>query len=212
MSRSFGFAELATQLAEIGRQCYARGWALGTSGNFSAVVSRDPLRLAITVSGVDKGLMTEKDIVEIDERGAVVSGSGKPSAEASLHLAVARARGAGAVLHTHSIWSTILSDTGAPDGGRLEIEGYEMLKGLGGVATHDHHEWLPILDNTQDWASAVPRVESILKEHPNAHGFLIKKHGLYTWGQDLADAKRQIEILEFLFEVMGRKRGMAWQP
>lgn len=203
-------AGLAEQLVEIGRQCYARGWALGTSGNFSAVVSRDPLRLAITVSGVDKGLMTEHDIVEIDERGAVAAGSGKPSAEASVHLAVARARGAGAVLHTHSIWSTILSDAAA-DGG-LAIEGYEMLKGLDGVRTHDHREWLPILDNTQDWASAVPRVESILKEQPDAHGFLIRKHGLYTWGRDLADAKRQVEILEFLFEVMGRKRGMAWQP
>jgi methylthioribulose-1-phosphate dehydratase len=193
----------------IARQCYARGWALGTSGNFSAVLSRDPLRLAITASGVDKGLITEAEIVEIDERGAVVSGSGKPSAEASLHLAVVRARGAGAVLHTHSIWSTILSDTATAGG--LEIEGYEMLKGLGGVTTHDHREWLPILDNTQDWASAVPQVESVLKEQPNAHGFLIKKHGLYTWGRDLTDAKRQVEILEFLFEVMGRKRGMAWQ-
>lgn len=210
MPTSFTFAQLATQLSEIGRQFYARGWALGTSGNFSAVVSGDPLRLAITVSGVDKGLMTEADIVEIDERGAVVSGSGKPSAEASLHLAVARARPAGAVLHTHSIWSTILSDAAAAEGG-LVIEGYEMLKGLDGVRTHDHREWLPIFDNTQDWASAVPRVESILKEQPHAHGFLIRKHGLYTWGRDLADAKRQVEILEFLFEVMGRKRGIAWQ-
>jgi len=204
------FAELAAQLAEIGRQCYARGWALGTSGNFSAVVNRDPLRLAITTSGVDKGILSAGEIVEIDEHGKVVSGSGRPSAEANLHLAIARARGAGAVLHTHSIWSTILSDAAAEDG--LAIEGYEMLKGLDGVGTHEHREWLPILDNTQDWAAAVPHVEAILAEHPNAHGFLIRRHGLYTWGRDLAEAKRQVEILEFLFEVMGRKRGMTWQP
>jgi methylthioribulose-1-phosphate dehydratase len=204
------FAELAAQLAEIGRQCYARGWALGTSGNFSAVVNRDPLRLAITTSGVDKGILSAGEIVEIDEHGKVVAGSGRPSAEASLHLAIARARGAGAVLHTHSIWSTILSDAATEDG--LAIEGYEMLKGLDDVGTHEHREWLPILDNTQDWAAAVPRVEAILTEHPNAHGFLIRRHGLYTWGRDLAEAKRQVEILEFLFEVMGRKRGMTWQP
>ena len=202
-------AALAAQLAEIGRQCYARGWALGTSGNFSAVVSRDPLRLALTTSGVDKGFLSSDDIVEIDEHGHVMAGSGKPSAEAALHLAIVRARGAGAVLHTHSIWSTILSDTAAAGG--LEIEGYEMLKGLDGVRTHDHREWLPILDNTQDWAAAVPGVEMILQEHPHAHGFLIRRHGLYTWGRDLGEAKRQVEILEFLFEVMGRKRGMTWQ-
>lgn len=208
---SHTIAGLGAQLAEIGRQCYARGWALGTSGNFSAVVSRDPLRLAITTSGVDKGLLTVDEIVEIDERGVVVSGSGKPSAEASLHLAIVRARGegTGAVLHTHSIWSTILSDN-APERG-LAIEGYEMLKGLDGVRTHDHREWLPILDNTQDWAAAIPQVEVTLQEQPQAHGFLIRRHGLYTWGRDLAAAKRQVEILEFLFEVMGRKRGMTWQ-
>ena len=204
------FSEQAAQLAEVGRQCYARGWALGTSGNFSAVVSRDPLRLAITTSGVDKGTLSAGEVVEIDEHGRVVAGSGRPSAEASIHLAIARVRGAGAVLHTHSIWSTILSDA-ATEGG-LALEGYEMLKGLDGVGTHEHREWLPILDNTQDWVAAVPQVEGILTGHPNAHGFLIRRHGLYTWGRDLAEAKRQVEILEFLFEVMGRKRGMTWQP
>ena len=60
--------------------------------------------------------------------------------------------------------------------------------------------------------AGAPGVEAVLADHPNAHGFLIRRHGLYTWGRDLAEAKRQVEILEFLFEVMGRKRGMAWQP
>jgi methylthioribulose-1-phosphate dehydratase len=203
------FTELAEQLVEIGRQCYARGWVLGTSGNFSAIVSRNPFRLAITASGVDKGALTPDQIVEIDEEGNVLAGSGRPSAEASLHLAIARARGAGAVLHTHSIWSTILSDAATADG--LTIEGYEMLKALDGVSTHEHREWLPVLDNTQDWEAAVPQVEAVLKEHPAAHGFLIRRHGLYTWGRDLAAAKRQVEALEFLFEAMGRKRGMTWQ-
>jgi methylthioribulose-1-phosphate dehydratase len=128
----------------------------------------------------------------------------------SLHLAIVRARGAGAVLHTHSIWSTILSDGGSGDG--LAIAGYEMLKGLEGVATHQHREWLPILDNTQDWNAAVPEVEAILTQEPRAHGFLIRGHGLYTWARDPAEAMRQVEILEFLFEVIGRKRGMTWQP
>jgi methylthioribulose-1-phosphate dehydratase len=203
------FAQLAAQVADIGRQCHARGWALGTSGNFSAVVNRNPLRLAITVSGVDKGTLSAGQVVEIDEYGQVLAGAGRPSAEAGLHLAIVRARGAGAVLHTHSIWSTILSDAAEADG--VAFEGYEMLKGLDGVDTHQHREWLPILDNTQDWAAAVPRVEAMLAEQPKAHGFLIRRHGLYTWGRDLAGAKRQVEALEFLFEVIGRKRGIPWQ-
>lgn len=204
---SAAFAELADQLAAVGRQCYARGWVLGTSGNFSAVISRDPLRLAITTSGVDKGQLSASHIVEIDDRARVVAGAGTPSAEASVHLTIVRARGAGAVLHTHSIWGTLLSD--AATDGALAISGYEMLKALDGVRSHEHREWLPILDNTQDWAAAARPIETVLAKHPDAHGFLIRRHGLYTWGRDLADAKRQMEALEFLLEVMGRQRDAA---
>ena len=203
------FEALAKQLAEIGRHCYERGWALGTSGNFSVVVRKNPLTLAITTSGVDKGLLESGHIVAIDEHGRVLQGSGTPSAEATLHLAIVRSRGAGAVLHTHSVWSTILSEAGAD--GSLVIGGYEMLKGLDGVRTHEHRERLPIIENTQDWIGAAPQIESLLRENPEAHGFLIRGHGLYTWGKDLAEAKRQIEILEFLLEVMGRKRGTKWR-
>ena len=203
-------AQIAPQIAELARQCYARGWMPGTSGNISAVVEREPLRLAITTSGLDKGALTPGQIIEIDGRGTVVGGSGRPSAEASLHLAIVHSRGAGAVLHTHSIWSTILSEATTEDG--LAIQGYEMLKGLGGVGTHEHREWVPILDNTQDWAAAAPRVEAVLAQQPDAHGVLIRGHGLYTWGRDLDEAKRHGETLEFLFEAMGRKRGIAWQP
>jgi methylthioribulose-1-phosphate dehydratase len=202
-------AALAPQIADLARQCYARGWMLGTSGNISSVLQRDPLRLAITASGVHKGVLTPADILEIDRHGKAVGGSGRPSAEASLHLAVARSRGAGAVLHTHSIWSTLISEAATGDG--LAIEGYEMLKGLAGVATHDHREWLPIVENTQDWAAAAPKVEELLARHPDAHGFLVRRHGLYTWGRDLDEARRHVETLEFLFEVIGRKRGSAWQ-
>jgi methylthioribulose-1-phosphate dehydratase len=203
------FAEIAAQLAAIGRQCHVRGWALGTSGNFSAVVKKRPLRLAITPSGVDKGSLSADQILEIDERGNVLSGSGRPSAEAALHLAIARARDAGAVLHTHSIWSTILSDTLPPEG--LDIQGYEMLKGLDGVTSHDHPEWLPLIENTQDWATAVPQIVAMLERHPGIHGFLIRRHGLYTWGRDLPGARRQLEVLEFLLEAIERKRGTTWQ-
>ena len=205
---------LAEQLAEVGRLLYARGWVLGTSGNFSAVASRNPLTLAITTSGIDKGVLEPRHVVEIDEHGRVLRGAGTPSAETALHLAIVRALGpgAGAVLHTHSIWSTILSDATTDAAGGIDIDGYEMLKGLDGVRTHEHREWLPIVENTQDWSADAPRIETKLREHPEIHGFLIRRHGLYTWGPDLAAAKRQVEILEFLFEVVGRKRGMTWQP
>ena len=197
------FPELAAELAAIGREFYGRGWVLGTSGNFSAVISREPLRIAITSSGLDKGELSAAHFLEVDADANVIEGEGRPSAETLLHIAVAKLRGAGAVLHTHSVWSNILSDAHAGEGG-VTIEGYEMLKGLEGVSTHEHSEWLPVIENSQDMRSLARSVEAVLGEHTGAHGFLLRRHGLYTWGRSLAEAKRHVEIFEFLLEVLGR--------
>lgn len=192
------------QLARRVRNFYQRGWVLGTSGNFSAVLARQPLRLAITASGVDKGQLDESQILEVNDRAAVLSGRGKPSAETLLHLAIIAARGAGSVLHTHSVWSTLLSEAFAADGG-IAISGFEMLKGLEGIRTHQHREWLPILENSQDMPALAAQVTATLAAHPACHGFLLRRHGLYTWGVDLEQAARHMEVLEFLLEVLGRE-------
>ncbi len=205
--------DTAERLAAIVRGAYERGWTLGTSGNFSAVVGTEPLQLLITPSGADKGTVAGDQMVTIDAQGRPADGRSRPSAETSLHLAIVRARGARAVSHTHSVWSTLLSDASSAAGG-LAIEGYEMLKGLRGVTTHAHREWLPMIENTQDWAAESPRVESLLREQTHVHGLLIRRHGLYTWGSDLDELKRHLEVLEFLLEVVGRGRdghgGQTW--
>jgi len=198
------FAQLAQALAAVAGGLHGRGWVLGTSGNLSAVVEQDPLRLAITPSGADKGALRAEQILLIDERAGVISEPGaRPSDESLLHLRIVAERGAGAVLHTHSTWSTLLSDLFGAGAG-LPIEGYEMLKGLAGVKTHEHREWLPILENSQDMPALADKVGEVLKQHKDAHGFLLRRHGLYTWGNDLAQAQRHVEILEFLLETIGR--------
>jgi methylthioribulose-1-phosphate dehydratase len=200
---SMQFAQTAACLSDIGKGFHARGWVLGTSGNFSAIISREPLRLAITSTGLDKGSLTPTQFLEMDEAANVVRGDGRPSAEALLHIAIARGPHVGAVLHTHSVWSTVLSGSHASEGG-IALEGYEMLKGLEGVRTHKHREWLPILENSQDMIELAERVSKTLRESPGIHGFLLREHGLYTWGTGLQEAKRHVEILEFLMEVLVR--------
>ena len=197
------FTSMSEALAEAGRAFYARGWALGTSGNFSAVVSRDPLQLAITSTGLDKGTLTAGQFLKISGACEVVSGDGKPSAEALLHVTVVRELNAGAVLHTHSVWSTVLSGLHVAEAG-IALEGYEMLKGLEGVRTHKHREWLPILENSQDMVELAGKVSATLRQTPTIHGFLLREHGLYTWGANLQEARRHVEILEFLMEVLVR--------
>lgn len=205
--------QIASGLVDVASSLHARGWMLGTSGNFSAVVERDPLRLAISPSGVDKAGVRADQILLIDENASVISEhNAKPSDESFLHIQIVKEAGAAAVLHTHSIWSTLLSDLYAADG-FVVIEGYEMLKGLTGVKTHQHRESIPIIENSQEMRALSDTVAETLRRYPEAHGFLLRRHGLYTWGRDLSEAKRHVEIIEFLLETIGRTLSMkqGWQ-
>ena len=99
-----------------------------------------------------------------------------------------------------SFWSTLLTDLQDGSDG-LEITGYEMLKGPRNVSTHEHSEWIPILENSQNYPDLALRVTELLQARPGIHAVLMRRHGVYTWGEE---ALRHIEILEFLFEVIGR--------
>jgi methylthioribulose-1-phosphate dehydratase len=192
-------------MIDVGRRFYSRNWVLATSGNFSAVMSHSPLRLCITQSAAHKGSLTLRDFLTIDESTRPVGRiTRRPSAEARLHVEIVRARKAGAVLHTHSVWSTMLSDRYSAKGG-IALQGWVMLKGLDGVTTHTHREWVPILENDQDMARLADAMAGVLSDHPDAHGVLIHGHGLYTWGRTIAEAERHVEALEFLLETVGRR-------
>ena len=207
---SRGPHNLAADLAQIAKGFHTRGWTLGTSGNLSAVAQIEPLRLVITGSGLDKEFLTPKQFLEIDGDGNVIRGKGQPSAETAIHIAVVHARTARSVLHTHSVWSTLLSENYAR-AGSVVISGYEMLKGLEGVHTHKHTERLPILENSQDMKELARRVAELLRDRPEIHGFLLRGHGLYTWGASPREAKRHVEILEFLMEAVVRS-GAGMNP
>lgn len=199
------FQGLAEQLSEAGYEFYRRNWVLGTSGNFSAVIEREPFKLCITASGNDKGRLDETHFLEIDSNAEVLQGFGAPSAETMIHLTIyGFLPNVGSILHTHSVWGTILSDVHY-EKGHIAIEGYEMLKGLAGIKTHEHREEVPIVENSQDYVALSHVIENVLRENPTCHGIYLRRHGLYTWGKDIREAQRHIEIFEFLFEVLGRR-------
>jgi methylthioribulose-1-phosphate dehydratase len=198
-------AEIAA-LCAAARWCYARGWAPATSGNFSVRPSAEsPARTWITPSGLDKGALEPADLIEIDGEGRVVTGQGRPSAESALHLVLYTARPeARAILHVHTVWNTLISGNCAAQP-YVPLEGYEILKGLSGVTTHAHVERVPLLANTQDYAVLSAQMREALEQNAGAHGVLLSRHGLYTWGQSVAEARRHLEALEFLFEVEARR-------
>ncbi len=182
------FDTIADALIAIGRAFHARGWAPATSGNYSAKLADG--RVAITVSGAHKGRLTRVDIMVLD------AGDGRqPSAEAALHRAIYAAfPETGCVLHSHAAVSVALGRT---LGDAWLIEGHELQKALPGVDTHDVRLTVPIVENSQD----VARIEAAIG--PRLRGvpaYMIRGHGLYGWGRDVAEAERVVEALEWIAE------------
>ncbi len=187
---------------------HRRGWCDGTGGNFSVVLEQEPLRLLMAPSGVDKGSVQAQDLIEVNRNGDVIRGVGRASAETLLHLRIIDCCGAGAVLHTHSLSATLLSRT-EQQRGSVCLKGWEMLKGLKGVTTHDTNVNVPIIDNNQDLQKLSESAAMRLSEAP--YGLLVAGHGLYAWGNDLNEARRHTEILEFLLELTWRQSLLGCQ-
>ena len=199
----------ARALCEAARWCAARGWVPATSGNFS-VRDAHVGQFLISRSGLDKGQMTTADLLVLDTAGHVVrgpasGGTAMPSAETALHVVIYRYRHeAKAILHVHTVWNTLIGARFA-GAGLFKITGYELLKALDGVATHEHHEVVPVLGNSQEYVELSAQLTEVLRGNPGAHGVLLSGHGLYTWGRSVEDARRHLDALEFLFEVEGRR-------
>lgn len=169
----------------------AMGWMRGTSGNLSVVVGRDPLRLAVTASGLDKGELTAADVVVVDALGGAVS-AGVPSAEAGLHARIASVSGAGAVVHVHAL-ASVLAGQRWPGG--VPLVDLEMLKGFGRAA-HDDLVTIPVVPNDQDMRALGDAFERGYRADTPA--LIVARHGVYVWGADLRQARHRLECLEWL--------------
>src|SRR6185436_16824451 len=99
-------------LVDCGHQFYERRWMWGTAGNLSVRLKSNPLEIAITPSGLNKGHLTDGDLLTVKE------GSGEPkhpkhlipSAETIIHQSIYKAvPGAGAVFHVHAMYATLIS-------------------------------------------------------------------------------------------------------
>lgn len=169
------------------------GWMRGTSGNLSVTLGRDPLRLAVTASGQDKGELTGDDIVVVDAEGAAVPGQpgARPSAEAGLHARIARLTGAGAVVHLHLLPAVVAAERWPKT---VELADLEMLKGLGRGA-HDDPVQVPVVPNSQDMPALGAAFEAV--HDPHTPALIVARHGVYVWGADLRQARHRVECLDW---------------
>lgn len=200
---------LAQQIIEAGRFLYSRGWSPATSSNYSVRLAND--QALLTVSGKHKGLLELDDVLATDLAGNSLEPGKKPSAETLLHTQLYRCKPeVGAVLHTHSVNATVLSRLSLSDS--LVFADYELQKAFAGVTSHETQVLVPIFDNDQDIARLAAKVQPWLDQHPECVGYLIRGHGLYTWGAQMSDALRQVEAFEFLFECELKVRALQRHP
>jgi methylthioribulose-1-phosphate dehydratase len=195
MPQDILYKSTVNELIAIANWIGNKGWCPATGGNFSARLDEN-LSL-VTASGVDKANLQQDDFLVVRHTGEIHSGSKKPSAETLLHTALySLSEDIGAVLHTHTIAATVLSNRSSQQ--YLDIQGYEMQKALNEIDSHETTVFLPILNNNQD----IPQLAVELKERWHTetfhYGFLVKGHGLYAWGENLKQAQRHLEGLEFL--------------
>ena len=190
------FAARADAIADAARELALAGWTPATSSNFSMRV--DGGHAAITISGRDKGKLGRDDIMLVDMQGQAVGTGARPSAETALHTQVYRHwPEAQAVLHTHSRTQSVASRLYA-QAGVVRLQGWELQKAITGHTTHESVLEIPVFPNTQHMPELVARVDAWLGAGKPLAAYLIDGHGIYTWGRDMAEARRHLEALEFL--------------
>lgn len=191
------------------RRAYALGWASGTGGGVSV---RDGARLYVAPSGVQKELVRPEHVFVLDaERGGVLERPADPSlrlsACAPLFLECTR-RGAGAVVHAHSIWAMLATLGGERT---LRVGHLEMLKGIEAHGYDDVAE-IPILENTAHESELRAGLAAAMDAHPRTRAVLVRRHGVYVWGRDWREAKTHAEVYDYLFRAVVEMRRMGLDP
>ena len=127
---------------------------------------------------------------------------------APLFLAAYRLRGAGAVLHSHSV-NALLATLAFE--GDFRVTHLEMMKGIRGHGYHDELR-VPIIRNTARECELTESLTAAIEAHPKTQAVLVERHGVYVWGRSWAEAKTQAECYDYLFEAAVKMKQLGLDP
>jgi len=196
----------ASLVCDLARRFYELGWATGTGGG---ICIRDGEHVIVAPSGVQKERMTPDQMFTLSIDGSVIhrptDPSLRPSECTSLFMAAIRLRGAGAVIHSHSIdavIATLLFDR------EFDISELEMIKGIEGMSYHDRLV-VPIIENTSRECDLAASLEDAIQAYPQTRAVLVRRHGVYVWGRDWVQAKTHAECYHYLFRAAAELRRLG---
>jgi len=199
-------------IAELCRNFYSWGWVSGTGGGIS-VKAED--KIVMAPSGVMKERMQPKDMFVLDHDGQILEepalrkdGTKLKLSECSpLFMSAYKMRGAGAVMHSHSM-NAILATMIDPTASEFRVTDLEMIKGIIGHSFYGGCI-VPIIENTARECELTERLQAAIKLYPDANAVLVRRHGVYVWGPDWVKAKTQAECYDYLFEAAVKMRQMG---
>lgn len=193
-------------ICELGRAFYSLGWVSGTGGG---ICIREGDHVLVAPSGVQKERLDATQMFTLGLDGEVIARPDdpalRPSECSSLFLKAITLRGAGAVIHSHSmhaVLATLLFDD------EFAISHLEMIKGISGMAYGDRLV-VPIIDNTARECDLADSLEEAILAYPNTHAVLVRRHGVYIWGKDWIQAKTHAECYDYLFRAAVEMRRMG---
>ncbi len=201
-------------VCELSRRFHALGWASGTGGGISVrgFAAEDRARIYVAPSGVHKELLASEDLFVVDLDGNVIERPSDlaltPSACTSLFLHAYRLREAGAVIHSHSVSAMLATMLCQRE---LRVGPLEMIKGIAGHAWPDPLV-VPVLENVAHECDLADALADAMRAYPRTHAVLVRRHGVYVWGRDWAQAKAHAEVYDYVFEVFVRMRGLGLEP
>jgi methylthioribulose-1-phosphate dehydratase len=187
--------EFKSKLSETIRHYNAMGWSPATSTNYS--FKDETNQIWVSRSGVDKFTFCADDFITVNREGEASGNFAncKPSAETLIHCVLYELfPETTVILHSHSVFPVLISTHVTNE---FIVSGYEIQKGFSGQTTHEHEIAIPVFENTQDM-NAFTRTLRENTKRMNHCSFIMRKHGTYAWGKDLAEAKKHIETLEYL--------------
>jgi methylthioribulose-1-phosphate dehydratase len=192
------------KLASLVRMLNTQGHNPATSGNYSIRSKTNSEIALVSERGIDKSKFSENNFLPLyyqsrEMHPDYMATGRKSSDETDIHLSVYQVTNAYCVLHSHALEALLFADL-FRDLPFATISGLELLKGFKGVTTHETVINVPCFDNTQDIIHLAETIKPAILNDVNNYGLLIRGHGLYVWGASVEEAKRHLEVFEYVFK------------
>lgn len=200
----------ANLICELCRNFYNNGWVTGTGGGISI---REGDKIYIAPSGVQKERMLPENmfVLSLNSKNYLRTPEiYKPSACTPLFMSAYTMRNAGACIHTHSqnaVMVTLLFDK------VFEISSIEQIKAIPKI-TEPGNLWysdklvIPIIENTEKEEDLTDSLQEAIREYPQATAVLVRRHGIYVWGETVWKAKVYNEAIDYLLELAVKMKQM----